>query len=459
MSKSIDYNIFSLPENEVRIVWKYEESPSVIVIEIKGKVIKHRCPKCWWYNTKRIGKGYDIHMVNHIFISNYKTIKLKIYKRKWGCMDCDRWRNTFRERFSFIKDNCSYTETYKLYILWEREYSSLSELARKFKVSESMVYDVIRDVDIKKLTTAKIEYLSKLWEIYLWVDEVSFKKQNYICTITELKTKKVVWVLETRSKQVLEDWLSQVPTKTLKKIKWIATDMNATYKRTIQNHISKRVWKKVEELSARWVVDHYHIKQLFSKLIMEVYSMNKWMIKAGHYDGEIKNICDAETITANKYRTKKLPWTKVYHSENDSYRAITLWFFLSKRYSSILLRKATELTEKQYDRLRQIFTEFDPYGYLYQAWRGKETMNYAIIFKSIEKIDWLIQFFRKSIHYKIETTGKTLKKRRNEIKHFFTIWITNAFTEWKNTKAKLFKRMAYWYYIKENYIKRLLLCL
>ena len=56
-------------------------------------------------------------------------------------------------------------------------------------------------------------------------------------------------------------------------------------------------------------------------------------------------------------------------------------------------------------------------------------MNYAIIAKSVTQIDWLITFFRKSVHYKIETTGKTLKKWRNEIVHFFTIGITNAFTE------------------------------
>ena len=46
MTKNIDYDIFSLSEKEVRIIGKYEESEKNIVIEIKGKTIKHKCPRC-----------------------------------------------------------------------------------------------------------------------------------------------------------------------------------------------------------------------------------------------------------------------------------------------------------------------------------------------------------------------------------------------------------------------------
>jgi transposase len=64
-----------------------------------------------------------------------------------------------------------------------------------------------------------------------------------------------------------------------------------------------------------------------------------------------------------------------------------------------------------------------------------------------------------SVNYKIQGCGRTLEKWKEEIKNLFETWITNAFTEWKNLKAKLFKRMAYWYRIKDNYIKRIINCL
>jgi hypothetical protein len=39
---------------------------------------------------------------------------------------------------------------------------------------------------------------------------------------------------------------------------------------------------------------------------MEVYNMNSWMIKAGHYDKITKDVCTLETINFNKYRTDRL---------------------------------------------------------------------------------------------------------------------------------------------------------
>jgi transposase len=86
-------------------------------------------------------------------------------------------------------------------------------------------------------------------------------------------------------------------------------------------------------------------------------------------------------------------------------------------------------------------------------------LNEAVETKDMYLIEKLISDFSNSIQYKIQTCWKTLKKWKAEIKNFFDTWITNAFTEGKNTKAKLFKRMAYWYGKKDNYIKRLLICL
>ena len=121
--------------------------------------------------------------------------------------------------------------------------------------------------------------------------------------------------------------------------------------------------------------------------------------------------------------------------------------------------KSENLTQKQEDRLNQILLEFDPKWYLTEAYLWKELLNEAVESKDISLIEKLISDFKSSIQYKIKICWKTLEKWKDEIQNFFDTWITNAFTEWKNTKAKLFKRMAYWYANKNNYIKRLLLCL
>jgi len=150
---------------------------------------------------------------------------------------------------------------------------------------------------------------------------------------------------------------------------------------------------------------------------------------------------------------------KEYKPNSEEYKPITLGYFLSKKYNTLLLMKSENLTKKQEHRLNQILCEFDPKWYLSEAYLWKELLNEAVETRDMNLIEKLINDFSNSIQYKIQTCWKTLKKWKNEIKNFFDTWITNAFTEWKNTKAKLLKRMAYWYGKKDNYIKRLLICL
>lgn len=189
---------------------------------------------------------------------------------------------------------------------------------------------------------------------------------------------------------------------------------------------------------------------------MEVYNMNSWMIKAGHYDKMIRDLATLETKTFNKYRTDRLEFHvrefREYRPNDEEYTPITLGFFLSKRYVNLLLIDSKKLTNKQKHRLNQILFEFDPKGYLRDAYLGKELMNESIEKKDVSLLEKVIEDLKQSLHYKVQTAGGTVERWKEEILNFFKTNITNAFTEWKNTKAKLFKRMAYGYKIKDNYM-------
>ena len=86
----IDYEIFSLPKKEVKILDKYTIWDSKLIIKIRWKVIKHKCPKCGWHNTKRYWKWYEMVIVNHMFLSNYMVVQLEVEKRRFICMDCEK---------------------------------------------------------------------------------------------------------------------------------------------------------------------------------------------------------------------------------------------------------------------------------------------------------------------------------------------------------------------------------
>jgi len=94
----IDYEIFSLPKKEIKILDKYMFKDKQLRLKIRWKVIKHKCTKCGWYNTKRYWKWYETVLVNHMFLSNYMTVQLEIEKRRFFCKDCENnkwWKDQF----------------------------------------------------------------------------------------------------------------------------------------------------------------------------------------------------------------------------------------------------------------------------------------------------------------------------------------------------------------------------
>jgi len=421
----IDYEIFSLPKKEVKIIDKYMLQDKQLRLKIKWKVIKYKCPKCSWYNTKRYWKWYETVIVNHMFLSNYMTVQLEIEKRRFTCLDCEKnkwWKDqfgnkikwsTFSEIFSFVDYKFSYSNVFKSFILREWEFSSISELARKFMIWQKKVYAVINETTIEELEVEKIEYMLWLPEIIIWIDEFSFSWRDYLVQINDLKSKKVIWILRSKDNKLLESWLNSLPLEVIKKISWIWSDMNAWFKNVIQKHIAKRIWKSLEEVKqiTKASVDHYHLKQLLHKLIMEVYPMSNWMIKAGHYDKVIKDLTTLETKNFNKYREDRLEFNvrnfREYSPNCTEYTAITLGYFLSKRYNNLLLMKSEKLSIKQEHRLNQILFEFDPKWYLREAYLWKEMLNEAVKNKDMDLIEKLILDFSSSVQYKIKTCWKT----------------------------------------------------
>jgi Mor family transcriptional regulator len=71
------------------------------------------------------------------------------------------------ERFSFVKGKCSYSEIFKTFILREWEFNSISELSRKFQVSQSKIYSVINTVTISELEKEKTKYMISCKEIII----------------------------------------------------------------------------------------------------------------------------------------------------------------------------------------------------------------------------------------------------------------------------------------------------
>lgn len=118
------YALLSLPQKEVKIFNILQWVNNSVTVSIKWILKKHQCPNCWSYNTKQVWNKYEItKSVKHLFISNYTTVELDIYKKRLICYNCTKnnnWkRKYFMEVFSFLDKCCHYTNVFKCFILRE----------------------------------------------------------------------------------------------------------------------------------------------------------------------------------------------------------------------------------------------------------------------------------------------------------------------------------------------------
>jgi len=414
---------------------------SKLTISIKGAKRVTRCPICGSGKIKRYGNDYVVQKgVKHSFMTTYVAIELDIYKRRYICEECSKKngkKTTFTESFSFLDKRMQHSLLFINYVLKEWKYLSVKEMAKRFMVSDKMIWDIIKNIDIKAIERQNYAELLKLKEIYLGIDEHSFSGHDYVLIITELKTGKVIGALKNNSKEELKNWLNALPPKIMAKIKGYATDMHKAYCNTVKEVLGGRPLH---------TVDPAHIVFLGNRLTDQVRQMNDWMIKMGYFEDKRK--IDLSTKYGLKRGRKPKLVDKIKENEIEPMENRLLFLTGEER-----------LSDKQKEKLNNLLKNSDPKGYVFEIWSQKELIRESLQAKDISLIDKVIKDTKQSEHYLIKSLGQTLARWYEGIKNYFDLQITNACTEGKNNLAKLYQRMAFGYRNKQNYLKKLYLCL
>jgi transposase len=113
-------------------------------------------------------------------------------------------------------------------------------------------------------------------EIWLWIDEHSFKWRDMILVITDIKAKKVLWILDDTRKVTLQTRFDELPEEIKKKMKGITSDMAQWY----QNAILE---KKPELLTS---IDKYHLVQEANRMVDSVRMIEIWLAKSKFFNKE-----------------------------------------------------------------------------------------------------------------------------------------------------------------------------
>lgn len=467
--------IIKLDFKEVEII-NFEKKDNNLIFTVRWKRKKYKCPCCWKATKNKQDLSlYQWKPIKHLVLSDNRLIQIATQKRYFKCKNCNR---NFLEHFDFEAESWLHTKTFESFVISAWWYMSWCQIARNTNTSYSKIHKILSNIDPAWLNNRWIQIMEKLEEIFLWIDEHSFRWKDMVLVITELREKEVLAILPWITNNIFIQWLNSLPEHIRIKIKWFSSDMNKWYRNTIQKHL----WKKV------YTVDKYHLVQEVNNMMTDVLSLNRWLIKMNFikaddivkkwkvpkdiiikikkkikkwykkqfskYKNKIDNMLKPEHIEKDKLYNSK--WVKIYFKE------ITLEYFLNGRwtYKSLFTIREKNMSWYQKLRLRQITREFDYNNYLKEAWVIKENFVDALDEKDINWIDRIMSEALSSEHYRIQEFWRTLRNWHDGIKNYCLystdeFKFTNAFTESINNQCKVAKKVSHWFKHKDNYFRKL----
>ena len=147
----------------------------------KGK--EKRCPYC--DSAKLYGHGVcKPREVLHTW-SNGRRIYLELHRHRWKCRD---YMRTFAEGRDLVRSHFRLTLQAETEVLWQLRDRNFSQVRRELGVG----YGTLRRLLEKEIDEEALGFIQDEDEIYLGIDEHSFRHQALAHTVTEVKQRKML---------------------------------------------------------------------------------------------------------------------------------------------------------------------------------------------------------------------------------------------------------------------------
>ena len=216
------------------------------------------CYRCGCFLQRNRGR-YPVRL-EHLSIMGFKTY-LHFWREKGECANCKKAR---AEHVEFIaRETPHMTQDYAWWIGRMCEFAAVSRVA-EFLDLDNMT---VRRVDLARMQRMLQHY--KIPEVtHISVDEVYARNKGakgesrddrFFTVITDLKTRRVIWVAESRSKRGLDEFFRLIGPGACKKIVVVAMDQHDPYKASVKEHCPK----------AKVVWDRFHLVQSFNEAFNE----------------------------------------------------------------------------------------------------------------------------------------------------------------------------------------------
>lgn len=354
------------------------------------------CPSCK-FNTDKIHSYIKESKIKHIMIDN-KQVILHINKRRYVCKHCGK---VFIEQYSFIQKYFRITNDCINNIINSlSKKHSIKDIADTYNTSSNQVIRLMRLLSIE-------HHITKL-PTHIGIDEFRGNSggEKFQVVITDLNTKRVVDIIQSRSFNTLERYFSKI--SNLKDVELVTMDMCPLFRSIVKAKFKKDI---------TIVADKFHYTRLIT-----------WGLE--NVRKRVQNKLDSKTRLFFKH-SKKL---------------------LNARYDLLSLENKFVV-----DRMLA-FSEDLMYAhaikeYFYEINDESDFETKKLLFKN------LLKYMEDSLLPEFKSHTNSMRSWIKEIYNSFNSNYTNAVTEGLNNSIKVLKRTSYGFRSFDIFRLRILNCL
>ena len=371
-------------------VGKVIEEEREIVVEVGADSKKPACPRCDSARLYRHGRAKKRRVLHGW--SQGRKIYLEIVRHRWRCRDCGY---SFTGGMELVRSHSRLTKQAEAEALWQLKDRSFNQVKRELGVG----YSTLRRVLEREIEEEALGFIKEEEEIFLGIDEHSFRHQDMVHTVTEVKKRKMVGILRDDRIATLKMFLKKVPKE---EVKEVCIDMKESLRK-----VAEEVFPK-----AKVVVDHFHV----------IADSNRRMDEARRIEQDV-------------YRKRKVK--------------------IPKKIFLIGREKLDEEGKKRIDKLLALYPGLK--GFYWAKEKIRELYREESKEEAARILDNVIFNLKLSDDGELVRWGNTLKRWREPILNHFDNGTTNGFTEGCNTKIKMLKRVSYGLRNVEVYWRKMLL--
>jgi len=371
-------------------VGRVTQEQAGVVVEVRTDLKKPTCPHCGSANLYRHGKARK-RSVLHGW-SQGKKVYIEIARQRWRCRGCGY---SFTGGAELVHPHSRLTRQAEAEALWQLRDRSFNQIGRELGVG----YGTLRRLLEREIDEEELGFIKEEEEIFLGIDEHSFRHQELVHTVTEVKKRKMLGILRDDRIATLKMFLKKIPQG---KVKEVCIDMKESLRK-----VAEEVFPK-----AKVVVDPFHV----------IADSNR-------------RIDEARRIEQDVLRKRRVKIPK------------RIFLIGREKLGEEKRQRVGELLDK-YPSLKGFYWAKEKIRELYRQESKKEAAKI---------LDNIIFNLKLSDDGELIRWGNTLKRWKEPILNHFDNGTTNGFTEGCNTKIKMLKRVSYGLRNVEVYWRKMLL--